>query len=122
MKAQAQLALSESEQALATIDQALQLTDEVPLYWLIKVKVLIALERWADALAVTLETAEKFPEEERAYLYEMRQMHIALHIEGVCLHHLSESTLSALLVALMVSDQTLVEVSSLLLGKLLRRL
>ncbi|MBL6452917.1 MAG: tetratricopeptide repeat protein [Porphyromonas sp.] len=70
MKAQAQLALSESEQALATIDQALQLTDEVPLYWLIKVKVLIALERWADALAVTLETAEKFPEEERAYLYE----------------------------------------------------
>jgi len=70
MKAQAQLALSKSEQALATIDQALQLTDEVPLYWLIKVKVLIALERWADALAVTLETAEKFPEEERAYLYE----------------------------------------------------
>ena len=70
MKAQAQLALSESEQALATIDQALQLTDEVPLYWLIKVKVLIALERWEDALAVTLETAEKFPEEERAYLYE----------------------------------------------------
>lgn len=70
MKAQAHLALSESEQALATIDQALQLTDEVPLYWLIKVKVLIALERWADALAVTLETAEKFPEEERAYLYE----------------------------------------------------
>ena len=46
MKAQAQLALSESEQALATIDQALQLTDEVPLYWLIKVKALIALERW----------------------------------------------------------------------------
>lgn len=70
MKAQAQLALSESEQALATIDQALQLTDEVPLYWLIKVKVLIALERWEDALAVALETAEKFPEEERAYLYE----------------------------------------------------
>ena len=70
MKAQALLALSESEQALATIDQALQLTDEVPLYWLIKVKVLIALERWEDALAVTLETAEKFPEEERAYLYE----------------------------------------------------
>lgn len=70
MKAQAQLALSESEQALATIDQALQLTDEVPLYWLIKVKVLIALERWEEALAVALETAEKFPEEERAYLYE----------------------------------------------------
>lgn len=70
MKAQAQLALGESEQALATIDQALQLTDEVPLYWLIKVKVLIALERWEDALAVALETAEKFPEEERAYLYE----------------------------------------------------
>lgn len=70
MKAQAQLALSESEQALATIDQALQLTDEVPLYWLIKVKVLIALERWEDALAVALETAQKFPEEERAYLYE----------------------------------------------------
>ena len=70
MKAQAQLALSDSEQALATIDQALQLTDEVPLYWLIKVKVLIALERWEDALAVALETAEKFPEEERAYLYE----------------------------------------------------
>ena len=70
MKAQAQLALSESEQALATIDQALQLTDEVPLYWLIKVKVLIALERWEDAFAVALETAEKFPEEERAYLYE----------------------------------------------------
>ena len=63
MKAQAQLALSESEQALATIDQALQLTDEVPLYWLIKVKALIALERWEDALAVALETAEKFPEE-----------------------------------------------------------
>ena len=70
MKAQAQLALGESEQALATIDQALQLTDEVPLYWLIKVKVLIALERWEEALAVALETAEKFPEEERAYLYE----------------------------------------------------
>ena len=70
MKAQAQLALSESEQALAPIDQALQLTDEVPLYWLIKVKVLIALERWEEALAVALETAEKFPEEERAYLYE----------------------------------------------------
>ena len=70
MKAQAQLALSESEQALATIDQALQLTDEVPLYWLIKVKALIALERWEEALAVALETAEKFPEEERAYLYE----------------------------------------------------
>ena len=70
MKAQAQLALGESEQALATIDQALQLTDEVPLYWLIKVKVLIALERWEDALAIALETAEKFPEEERAYLYE----------------------------------------------------
>ena len=70
MKAQAQLALSESEQALATIDQALQLTDEVPLYWLIKVKVLIALERWEEALAVALETAGKFPEEERAYLYE----------------------------------------------------
>lgn len=70
MKAQAQLALGESEQALATIDQALQLTDEVPLYWLIKVKALIALERWEDALAVALETAEKFPEEERAYLYE----------------------------------------------------
>ncbi len=70
MKAQAQLALGESEQALATIDQALQLTDEVPLYWLIKVKVLIALKRWEDALAVALETAEKFPEEERAYLYE----------------------------------------------------
>ncbi len=70
MKAQALLALSESEQALATIDQALQLTDEVPLYWLIKVKVLIALERWEEALAVALETAEKFPEEERAYLYE----------------------------------------------------
>lgn len=70
MKAQAQLALSESEQALATINQALQLTDEVPLYWLIKVKVLIALERWEEALAVALETAEKFPEEERAYLYE----------------------------------------------------
>ena len=70
MKAQAQLALGESEQALATIDQALQLTDEVPLYWLIKVKVLIALERWEDALAVALETAKKFPEEERAYLYE----------------------------------------------------
>ena len=70
MKAQAQLALSESEQALATIDQALQLTDEVPLYWLIKVKVLIALERWEEALADALETAEKFPEEERAYLYE----------------------------------------------------
>ena len=70
MKAQAQLALSESEQALATIDQALQLTDEVPLYWLIKVKVLIALERWEEALALALETAEKFPEEERAYLYE----------------------------------------------------
>ena len=70
MKAQAQLALSESEQALATIDQALQLTDEVPLYWLFKVKVLIALERWEEALAVALETAEKFPEEERAYLYE----------------------------------------------------
>lgn len=70
MKAQAQLALSESEQALATIDQALQLTDEVPLYWLIKVKVLIALDRWEEALAVALETAEKFPEEERAYLYE----------------------------------------------------
>lgn len=70
MKAQAQLALSESEQALATIDQALQLTNEVPLYWLIKVKVLIALERWEEALAVALETAEKFPEEERAYLYE----------------------------------------------------
>lgn len=70
MKAQAQLALSESEQALATIDQALQLTDEVPLYWLIKVKVLIALERWEEAWAVALETAEKFPEEERAYLYE----------------------------------------------------
>ncbi|WP_304287942.1 tetratricopeptide repeat protein [Porphyromonas uenonis] len=70
MKAQAQLALSESEQALATIDQALQLTDEVPLYWLLKVKALIALERWEDALAVALETAEKFPEEERAYLYE----------------------------------------------------
>lgn len=70
MKAQAQLALSDSEQALATIDQALQLTDEVPLYWLIKVKVLIALERWEEALAVALETAEKFPEEERAYLYE----------------------------------------------------
>lgn len=70
MKAQAQLALGESEQALETIDQALQLTDEVPLYWLIKVKVLIALERWEDALAVALETAEKFPEEERAYLYE----------------------------------------------------
>ena len=70
MKAQAHLALSESEQALATIDQALQLTDEVPLYWLIKVKVLIALERWEEALAVALETAEKFPEEERAYLYE----------------------------------------------------
>lgn len=70
MKAPAQLALSESEQALATIDQALQLTDEVPLYWLIKVKVLIALERWEEALAVALETAEKFPEEERAYLYE----------------------------------------------------
>lgn len=70
MKAQAQLALSESEQAFATIDQALQLTDEVPLYWLIKVKVLIALERWEEALAVALETAEKFPEEERAYLYE----------------------------------------------------
>ena len=70
MKAQAQLALSESEQALATIDQALQLTDEVPLYWLIKVKVLIALKRWEEALAVALETAEKFPEEERAYLYE----------------------------------------------------
>ena len=66
MKAQAQLALSESEQALATIDQALQLTNEVPLYWLIKVKVLIALERWEEALAVALETAEKFPEEERA--------------------------------------------------------
>ena len=70
MKAQAQLALSESEQALATIDQALQLTDEVPLYWLIKVKALIALERWEEALVVALETAEKFPEEERAYLYE----------------------------------------------------
>lgn len=70
MKAQAQLALGESEQALATIDQALQLTDEVPLYWLLKVKALIALERWEDALAVALETAEKFPEEERAYLYE----------------------------------------------------
>lgn len=70
MKAQAQQALGESEQALATIDQALQLTDEVPLYWLIKVKVLIALERWEEALAVALETAEKFPEEERAYLYE----------------------------------------------------
>ena len=42
----------------------------MPLYWLIKVKVLIALERWEEALAVTLETAEKFPEEERAYLYE----------------------------------------------------
>lgn len=42
----------------------------MPLYWLIKVKVLIALERWEDALAVALETAEKFPEEERAYLYE----------------------------------------------------
>ena len=70
MKAQAQLALGESEQALATIDQAQQLTDEVPLYWLIKVKLLIALERWEDALAVALETAEKFPEEERAYLYE----------------------------------------------------
>lgn len=70
MKAQAQLALGESEQALVTIDQALQLTDEVPLYWLIKVKVLIALERWEDALAVALETAERFPEEERAYLYE----------------------------------------------------
>lgn len=70
MKAQAQLALGESEQALATIDQALQLTDEVPLYWLIKVKVLIALDRWEEALVVALETAEKFPEEERAYLYE----------------------------------------------------
>lgn len=70
MKAQAQLALGESEQALATIDQALQLTDEVPLYWLIKVKALIALERWEEAWAVALETAEKFPEEERAYLYE----------------------------------------------------
>ena len=70
MKAQAQLALGESEQALATIDQALQLTDEVPLYWLLKVKALIALERWEEALAVALETAEKFPEEERAYLYE----------------------------------------------------
>ena len=70
MKAQAQLALSESEQALATIDQALQLTDEVPLYWLIKVKALIALECWEEALVVALETAEKFPEEERAYLYE----------------------------------------------------
>lgn len=70
MKAQAQLALNDSKQALATIDQALQLTDEVPLYWLIKVKVLIALERWEEALAVALETAEKFPEEERAYLYE----------------------------------------------------
>ena len=70
MKAQAQLALGNSEQALATIDQALQLTDEVPLYWLIKVKVLIALERWEEALAVALKTAEKFPEEERAYLYE----------------------------------------------------
>ena len=70
MKAQAQLALGESEQALATIDQALQLTDEVPLYWLIKVKALIALERWKEALEVALETAEKFPEEERAYLYE----------------------------------------------------
>ncbi len=70
MNAQAQLALSESEQAPATNDQASQLTDEVPLYWLIKVKVLIALERWEEALAVALETAEKFPEEERAYLYE----------------------------------------------------
>lgn len=70
LTAQAQLAQQEFETALATIDKALALTDSVPLYWLIKVKVLIALERWAEALTLTETIAEKFPEEERAHLYE----------------------------------------------------
>ena len=52
----------------------------------------------------------------------MRQVHVALHVERIRFHHLSEGTLSALLVALVVSDQTLVKVSSLLLGKFLCRL
>jgi Tetratricopeptide repeat. len=70
MTAQAQLALEEYDTAYSTIDQALSVTKEVPLYWLIKVKVLIAQELWDEALALTSETVEAFPEEERTHLYE----------------------------------------------------
>lgn len=64
MKARAQLVPGESEQTPATIDQALQSTDEAPLYRLVRAKTLIALERREEASVVVLETAKKLLEEE----------------------------------------------------------